>query len=136
VPSASVSGSFTLVSHRWVNIVIVVWECASKCALANIPVRDNLVMFWSMIAQPRTSDMEAIRESDIRRGFTQKQDAAINLLATGYSMADAAAVLGVSRSAVLKWKRNNPSFRDEINRRRGEIETTGVQRSPSRSASA
>jgi predicted transcriptional regulator len=79
-----------------------------------------------MIAQSRTSDIKATGGNESRCGFTQKQDAAINLLATGYSVADAAAVLGVSRSALLKWKSNKPSFRDEINRRRREIEATGA----------
>lgn len=53
--------------------------------------------------------------------FTQRQDAAINLLATGYSVADAAAVLGVSRSILDKWRNRNPVFEQEINRRRQEI---------------
>jgi transposase len=53
--------------------------------------------------------------------FTQRQDAAINLLATGYSVADAAAVLGVSRSILDKWRNRNPIFEQEINRRRQEI---------------
>jgi len=91
-----------------------------------------------MIAQSRiresASDVGAIPGHEGRRGFTQKQDAAINLLATGYSMADAAAVLGVSRSALLKWKSKNPSFRDEIKRRRGEIEVTVARRVPTSSA--
>ncbi|HVG22464.1 MAG TPA: helix-turn-helix domain-containing protein [Blastocatellia bacterium] len=55
------------------------------------------------------------------RAFTQQQDAAINLLATGYSVADAAAVLGVSRSILDKWRNRNPAFEQEINRRRQEI---------------
>jgi transposase-like protein len=59
--------------------------------------------------------------------FTPQQDAAINLLATGYSVTDAAAVLGVSRSILDKWRNRNPAFEHELSRRRQEIGATAAR---------
>jgi Homeodomain-like domain len=66
-------------------------------------------------------DVEGFTVDDNERVFTERQDAAINLLATGYSVADAAAVLGISRSIVDKWRNRNPAFERELIRRRREI---------------
>lgn len=78
-------------------------------------------------------DVEAFHNEEGRAAFTQRQDAAINLLATGYSVADAAAVLGVSRSILDKWRNRNPAFERELNRRSQEIGAP-VRRAHSRSA--
>jgi transposase len=78
-----------------------------------------------MIGHLRSSrssiDGKSLLRRESSRVFTQQQDAAINLLATGYSVADAAAVLGVSRSILDKWRNRNPEFERELNRRRQEI---------------
>ncbi|HEX8091653.1 MAG TPA: helix-turn-helix domain-containing protein [Blastocatellia bacterium] len=70
--------------------------------------------------EPRAG-IESNHDNEGPRMLTQRQDAAINLLATGYSVADAAAVLGVSRSILDKWRNRNPVFEQEINRRRQEM---------------
>jgi hypothetical protein len=79
------------------------------------------------------SGVESLHGERGSRTFTQQQDAAINLLATGYSVADAASVLGVSRSILDKWRHRNPAFEYELNRRRQELGAS-PRRAHSRSA--
>ena len=74
-----------------------------------------------MQSSGRVRQVEPISGEDGEGIFTQRQDAAINLLATGYSVADAAAVLGISRSILDKWRNRNPAFERELIRRRQEI---------------
>jgi transposase-like protein len=47
-------------------------------------------------------------------GLTDKQHLVINLLATGHSMSDAAAIAGISRSAILNWHSSIPLFRETL----------------------
>jgi hypothetical protein len=42
------------------------------------------------------------------------QDAAMNLLATGYSIEEAAETLGVTANAINIWRRRNPSFKRTV----------------------
>ena len=50
------------------------------------------------------------------------QDAAMNLLATGYSIEEVADVLGITVSAIANWKYRNPSFRPMVKSLSEEVE--------------
>jgi hypothetical protein len=56
------------------------------------------------------------------------QDVAINLLATGYSMEEAAEVLGVTVVAISNWQRRNPAFRPIVKSLREQVEQRQQQR--------
>jgi DNA-binding NarL/FixJ family response regulator len=53
--------------------------------------------------------------------LTSKQEAAINLLATGSSMEEVAHVLGISRATISHWKRYSPVFRTKVEELKGEL---------------
>jgi hypothetical protein len=56
-----------------------------------------------------------------RRELTPKQMIAVDIMAAGATDAQAAKVAGVSRQSVNSWRRRNPYFRAELNRRREEL---------------
>ena len=80
-------------------------------------------MIGRIESSERVMAVNALQGEDGECVFTQRQDAAINLLAVGYSVADVVAVLGISRSILDKWRNRNPAFERELIRRRQE---TGV----------
>jgi|SRR6516165_1495317 hypothetical protein len=47
-------------------------------------------------------------------GLTSKQEAAINLLAIGYSSSDVSSVLRISRSTVNFWNKHLPQFKAQL----------------------
>jgi transposase len=49
------------------------------------------------------------------------QDAAMNLLATGYSVEEAAQVLGLSPGAIYNWVRRNSAFRPTVESLRKQV---------------
>jgi transposase len=50
------------------------------------------------------------------------QDVAMNLLATGYSLEEAAQVLGVTVSAIYNWQRRDFSFKPTLKNLRKQME--------------
>lgn len=47
-------------------------------------------------------------------GLTSKQEAAINLLAIGYTSSDVSSVLRISRSTVNFWNKHLPQFKAQL----------------------
>jgi transposase len=50
------------------------------------------------------------------------QDVAMNLLATGYSLEEAAQVLGVTVGAIYNWQRRDSSFKPTVKSLRKQVD--------------
>jgi len=62
------------------------------------------------------------------RGLGEEQRAALELLAMGKSVTDVAKEVGLSRTTVYRWLKDDPAFRAAHNQWQDEIEQTGRSR--------
>ena len=67
-------------------------------------------------------------ESYSRRGPTLPQLSAIDLLVSGKNDKETAEQLGLSRTAVTKWRLYDPVFQAALNLRRAEVWGAGIDR--------
>jgi DNA-binding XRE family transcriptional regulator len=81
---------------------------------------------------PLTGVLEGVRNltefDDLTPGLKPSQLTALDRLVAGCTDGEAAEAAGVTRQSVHNWKRNNPEFRAELNRRRGELFSTSQDR--------
>jgi hypothetical protein len=66
-------------------------------------------------------------------GLTSKQEAAINLLAIGYTSSDVSSVLRISRSTVNFWNKHLPRFKAQLEVLQEQLaeDRTGAKACPS-----
>jgi hypothetical protein len=63
-----------------------------------------------------------------KRGLTLPQLSAVDLLASGKNDTEAAALLGLSRTCVSKWRLYDVQFQAALNQRRAEVWGSGIDR--------
>jgi len=69
-----------------------------------------------------------VQNSAFRNGLSVEQLNAIDLLVTGMTDAAVAEAVGVHRNTVARWRRRDPWFQAELNRRRDELWITAIER--------